>query len=572
MGHVIGIDLGTTNSAVAYLKKDKPEIIINEKGKRTTPSVVGIINNETIVGETALNQYINKPDKTIKEIKKFMGTVEKIELDGKEYSPQEISAMILRYLKVSVENYLGEEVTEAVITVPAKFDNLQRQATKDAGEIAGLKVERIINEPTAAALAFGLENMDCEAKVLVYDFGGGTFDVTILEMFEGVLDVISSKGNNDLGGKDIDRCLADYIIKDFERKEGINLKSNDYAQRLIIQEAEKAKINLSHSEMTEIILDFIPGVKDKEGFPIGINMRICRKELELLIKDLIKSTEVLIDKAMAKDNLSSEDIDVVLAVGGSTRIPYVRKLLENKFGSRVRYDINPDEVVAVGAAIQGGIKTGKFDAGKDILITDVCPYTLGTSVVSDVGGRLMSGVYDPLIIEDSTIPVSKKKIYNTLYDNQKSVNVEAYQGDELLAENNKLIGKFNIDGIPEGKAGEEEIEVEFSYDLNGILRVKVKILSTGKEKSKIFNLATMSQEEIAVSKESLDKSWKKSKLSNKVKVIIDIAERKIPDLEEQKRKDVENILNNLKKALTEDNEELVDKYDDELTDILFDIE
>jgi len=569
MGKIIGIDLGTTTSEIAYLKNGKPEIIINKDGDRITPSVVAFNKeNEIIVGKKAKRQMAGRQ---VKEVKRLMGTSEKIFLGEKEFLPQQISAIILKYLKECAEEFLGEEVVEAVITVPAKFDNLQRQATKDAAEIAGLKVERLINEPTAAALAYGLENIGKEEKVLVYDLGGGTFDVSILEMFEGVLEVRASRGNNRLGGKDFDERLMNYIFDEFYRKHEIDLRKNAFAVQAVKEAAENAKIELSHSEYTDIIIPFIPSVMNFDGSPIGIDMSITRKQFEMMIADLVESTDDIINEALKASGLTDEDIDVVLAVGGSTRVPCVKKLLRNRFGSKLKHDINPDEVVALGAAVQAGIKYGLFDSENEILTTTTCSHSLGISTVVYMGGGFVPGVFDILIPIDSTIPVTKKNIYQTVHDYQEIVKIEVFEGEETLTSLNTKIGEFELEGIPPAPAGEQSIEVAFSYDINSILQVDATILSTGKKITKIFNLKSMSLEEIEDAKADLDKAWKDSIFSQRCKIIIEVAEKKIPALPQAEKVKVENLLNKLKMAITEGDEELIEKYDTELTDLLFEL-
>ena len=567
---IIGIDLGTTTSEIAYLKNGKPEIIINKDGDRITPSVVALNrDNVLIVGKKAKRNAI--PERTLLEVKRKMGSAEMLEMGDKKYLPQQISAMILKYLKESAEEHLGEIVTEAVITVPAMFDNLQRQATKDAAEIAGLKVERIINEPTAAALAYGLENIGKDEKVLVYDLGGGTFDVTILEMYEGIMDVKVSRGNNSLGGKDFDEQIMQYIFDDVFRKLEIDLRKNKAAVSKIKEAAEIAKIDLSSSETANINIPFIPSFMNSDGTPIGLEMEITRKQFEMLIADLVSSTETLVEEALKACKLSVDDINAVLAVGGSTRVPCIKSLLKKKFGDKLMTGINPDEVVAMGAAIQAGIKSGEFKSENEILITDVCQYSMGISVVMEVGGRYMSGIFDALISKDTTIPITQKNVYRTTYDNQDVVNIEVFQGEETLVINNTKIGEFHIDGIPKSPAGEQGIEVSFSYDINGILKVDTTILSTGSKKSEIFNLKSMSSEQIEASKVDLDSSWQSSALANRVKILIETAERLMGGIDQKEKIKIELLLADLKKALMKEDENQVDKLDTELTDMLFDL-
>jgi len=572
MGVIIGIDLGTTNSAVSYLKKNKPEVIINKEGMRITPSVVGIYDGEIKIGEMAKRALTQHPYNTVQEIKRLMGTEQKVTLDGKEFTPQEISARILSYLKECAEEFLGEEVSEAVITVPAKFNQLQRQATKDAGEIAGLRVERIINEPTAAALAYGLENMDAEEHVLVYDLGGGTFDVSILELFEGVLDTKASRGNDQLGGKDFDERLMELIYHDFHKNHGIDLRNQEDISIYykIKKAAEEAKKELSFSQTTNISIPFI--YIDKNGNPMDLNCKISRESFESSIKDLVNLTEDVIDEALKAAGLTEEDINVVLAVGGSTRVPCVKKLLNNRFGNKVKQEINPDEIVAMGAAVQAGIKAGELDEAEGILITDTCPYTLGIDIVTYAGdGRPLYGVYDPIIEIDTKIPVTRSKVYYTMHDNQNEVDIAVYQGEELFAKDNILIGQFTLQEVPEAPAGQESIEVKFSYDLNGILKVDAQIISIVKQAGIVIDTKSMSREEIEAAKDAMQKDWKNSKLVSRVEGIIESAERKMDGLKKEDKEQIQELLAKLKDALVKEDEELVDKYDEELTDKLFDL-
>lgn len=571
MGRIIGIDLGTTTSEIAYIKNGKPEIIVNDLGNRITPSVVGLTDdNEIIVGTLPKRQAVLKPERTVMEIKRLMGTNEKISIGDKVLSPQEISSMILKKLKKYAEDYLGESVTEAVITVPANFNDLQRQATKEAGELAGLKVDRIINEPTAAALAYGIDNLEGEEKVLVYDLGGGTFDVTVLELFDGVIDVKASRGNNKLGGKDFDERIEKYIIEDFEKKNGINLRNNKKTMARIKEAAERAKIELSSMDSTDIELPFV--AIDENQNPLEISIRLTRSKFEELIMDLLEATDKEIQDALEAAKYSIDDIDVVLAVGGSSRVPCVRRLLNTKFNKKIKTDINPDEAIALGAAVQAGIKNDEISSEDSVLITDACRYTLGTNIVTDVGnGRLMSGVFDPIIMRDSKIPCTRKKVYYTASENQNKVVIDVYQGDGKLVIENTKIGEFLLEGIPEAPAREEAIEVSFTYNLNGILEVKAKILSNGKSISEIIDTQSINKEDVVCFEElNLDK-WKECKLAPKVKSIINLCERKMETMNDTYREKVQELLNKLKKSVIENDDELVKKYDEELTDLIFDI-
>ena len=584
MGVTIGIDLGTSTSEIAVLRNGRPEIIINLEGERITPSIVGCNKRkELVVGKKAKSL---PPTEKVEEIKRMMGSDEKIMLNEDFYLPQEISAMILKHLKEYAEEYLEEEILEAVITVPAAFDNLQRQATKDAGEIAGFRVERIINEPTAAALAYGLEHIGVDEKILVYDLGGGTFDVSILEIYEGILDVQVSRGNDRLGGKDFDEKLMDYIINEFYKEHEINLRTACKNLHRIKEAAEAAKIDLSGAEHAEIHLAAI--VIGHDNKPLDLNIEISRREFEILIAEMIKATEDLLDEALKAAKLTVDDINTVLAIGGSTRVPAVKNLLKRKFGNKVKTNINPDEAVALGAAIQAGIKTGQLDNGNEILITDTCSHSLGIAAVVDIGGLLHPDIFSPIIPIDSTIPITEKKTFYTTNDNQTSVDIVVYEGEETLVVNNRKIGAFELDGIPEGWAGEEAIEISFSYDINSILKVEAMVVSTGKKLSQVFNLKSMGLDEIEKSRTQLDRAWKSgsvernrekiieaewinSPLAEEVRIIIDSAERKSKDVDQYNQGKINKLLFRLKEAVYNQDKTLTEKYDEELTNLLFDL-
>lgn len=559
MGTIIGIDLGTTTSEIAYVKDGKPEVIINELGGRITPSVVGLTDEgEVIIGNTAKGQAALKPDRTVMEVKRVMGTDKMVTLGDKVLTPEEISAMILKELKRYAENYIGEDVKEAVITVPANFNDLQRQATKIAGELAGLKIERIINEPTAAAIAYSVDNLDKEEKIIVYDLGGGTFDITILSLSYGNLEIKTSRGNNQLGGKDFDERLVNYVLKKFNEDNGIDLSKNTIAMARIKEAAERAKMDLSVMNYTDIEIPFI--ALDGNKNPLEVNLKITREEFEELIKDLIDITEVEIDKALEVAGYSEEDIDVVIAVGGSTRIPYIRKLLKNKFGDKLKGGINADEAVAMGAAIQGAIH--KKDPNlSSVKIMDICMHTLGISIETDT--------VDHIIMKDSKLPCTENKIYNTTVDNQKSMIIEVYQGDGNLKSENTKIGEFKIEGIPEAPAGEEEVEVAFTYNIDGILEVTAEVISSGESIVGIIDTMGVNTKPIEYS-EDLGK-WSSSRLSSKSKAIIEMAEKKVYNLDGDNKIKIIKLVEQLKKSIIDDNEVLVDKYDEELTDFLFEI-
>ena len=484
MSKIIGIDLGTTNSCVSVIEGGEPVVITNPEGNRTTPSVVAFKDGETIVGEAAKRQAATNPN-TISSIKRHMGEKYSVEVDGKEYTPQEISAKILQYLKGYAEDYLGEKVNKAVITVPAYFTDAQRQATKDAGRIAGLEVERIINEPTAAALAYGADKTEQDKTIMVYDLGGGTFDVSILELGGGVFEVVSTSGDNHLGGDDFDNAVANYIIEEFKKEHGIDLSQDKMAMQRIKEASEKAKKELSSTQKTNIMLPFITQNKNGDG-ALNLDMELTRAKFNELTKDLVQRTLKPVQDALKDADLTASDIDEILLVGGSTRIPAVQELIKKELGKEPNKSVNPDECVAMGAAIQGGVLAGDVE---DLVLLDVTPLSLGLEV--------MGGLYDVVIERNTTIPTTKTKVYSTAVDNQPSVDIHVLQGERKMAADNKTLGRFQLGDIEPAPRGIPQIEVSFNIDANGIVNITAKDLKTQKEASiTITSDTNLSEEEI----------------------------------------------------------------------------
>ena len=559
MSKVIGIDLGTTNSAVAVLEGKEPKIITNPEGNRTTPSVVAFKDGEIQVGEVAKRQAITNPN-TIVSIKRHMGEADyKVKVGDKEYTPQEISAMILQYIKDYAESYLGEKVTQAVITVPAYFNDAQRQATKDAGKIAGLNVQRIINEPTASALAFGL-NKDQDEKVLVYDLGGGTFDVSVLQLGDGVFQVLSTNGDTHLGGDDFDHRIMDWLIKNFKDENGVDLSKDKMAMQRLKDAAEKAKKDLSGVSSTHISLPFISA---GEAGPLHLEADLTRAKFDELTADLVEKTKVPFDNALKDAGLTVNDIDKVILNGGSTRIPAVQKAVKEWAGKEPDHSINPDEAVAMGAAIQGGVISGDV---KDIVLLDVTPLSLGIET--------MGGVFTKLIDRNTTIPTSKSQIFSTAADNQPAVDVHVLQGERPMAADDKTLGRFELTDIPPAPRGVPQIQVTFDIDKNGIVNVSAKDMGTGKEqKITIKSSSGLSDEEIKRmqkdAEEHADEDKKRKEeadLRNEVDQLIFTTDKTLKDtkdkLSDSDRKPVEDALEALKKAQKDNNlDEMKEKKD-----------
>lgn len=570
MGKIIGIDLGTTNSCVSVMEGGEPVVIPNAEGNRTTPSVVAFSKNgERLVGQIAKRQAVTNPDNTVISIKRSMGTDKKVKIEGDEFTPQEISAMILQKLKSDAENYLGQDVKQAVITVPAYFSDSQRQATKDAGKIAGLEVLRIINEPTAASLAYGMDKEDQDQKIMVYDLGGGTFDVSILDIGDGVFEVLATSGNNHLGGDDFDQKIIDYLVSEFKKSQGVDLSTDKMAIQRLKEAAEKAKIELSGVQQTNINLPFITA--DATG-PKHLDITLTRSKFEELIHDLVESTVGPVNQALKDAGVTANDIHKVLLVGGSTRVPCVQELVKRVTGKEPDKGINPDECVAIGAAIQGGVLSGDV---KDLVLLDVTPLSLGIETYG--------GVFTKLIERNTTIPTKKSQIFSTAADGQTSVEVHVLQGEREMAAYNKTLGRFQLTGIPAAPRGVPQIEVTFDIDANGIVHVSAKDMATGNSQDVSITASTnLSEEDIekavkdAEAHASEDKKKKEEiEVRNNAESLVYNSEKTLKELGDkvsgEEKAKVENEIENVKKALEGTDTDKIKEATEKLTQSFYEV-
>ena len=567
MGKIIGIDLGTTNSEVAVMEAGKPTIIKSAEGNPYFPSVVAFTEDgEKLIGEAAKRQAVTNPEGTVHRIKRKMGKGEKVKIRGKEYSPEQISAFILQKIKKDAEEFLGEKVKEAVITVPAYFNDDQRQATKDAGEIAGLKVKRIINEPTAASLAYGLDKKG-DHKIAVYDFGGGTFDITLMEVGEGVFEVLSTNGDTELGGSDMDEAIVNFLADDFKKEYNVDLKDDPKALQRLYEASEKAKIELSSTKQTEINLPYITVIDNK---PKHLEKKLTRAKFEQLISDIVDKTEKPCKQALKDAKLKPSDISHTVLVGGTTRIPFVKQKVKDIFGKDPKRDVDPMECVAIGAAIQAGVLSGDID--RDIVLLDVTPLTLSIET--------LGGVATSLIERNTTVPTKKSKIFSTAADNQTSVEVNVLQGERPMASDNKSLGRFHLDGIPPAPRGIPQIEVKFDIDVDGIINVSAKDIGTGKEQSiRITGSTKLSDNEIEKMKKEAEehaeedkKRKEKIEIRNNADALVHTAEKTVDDLKDKisddDKKKIEEATKELRKALSGDDTDKIKEKTDALSDVI----
>jgi len=557
MSTIIGIDLGTSTTEAAVLRDGRPEILLNFDGEKVTPSVVGMDDSgNLLVGEPALARQVLAPENTILEIKRKMGSREKVRLGNTSYTPEEISAQILSYVRRFANAYLGEDVSRAVISVPAYFDEIQRQATVEAGRRAGFMVERILNEPTAAAMSYGLSHLEEESHILVYDLGGGTFDVTLLEMFDGVLEVKASSGDNQLGGKDFDQKLIELFLERFREKHGVDLQKDIHAMARLKSEAVKCKIALSSEEKVNVV---IPLIAEKDGKPLALEEEITRPLFEELIGELVDRTHEPIDVVLNDANISEKELDMVLLVGGSTRVPLIRQDIADYLGLEPVQAVDPDYAVAEGAAIQAGILSGELDGEESLVMTDVNPYTLGIRTINGFRDDYMSVV----IPRNTTIPVTKKEVYSTSWDGQTSADIEVYQGEFSSVDQNHRLGSFRLSGIPENDAGKEKLEVSFSYNMDGMLNVSAVVVSTGEAAEIAIDMLERGrQERIDVS------GWKEASLAGSFRTVIRRSEKWLKsnraNADDETIREMEEYLYLLKRAIIEDHKPEAEEYEDEL--------